>query len=123
MWLKRDERGLTLVEVLVAAVILGIVAVGLFATFDVSGRLAMAARQQTKAINLAQEKLEELRGIRYGSLDDIIPPKDFEPPVTGFKYGVAVEDNVTSKTVTVAVYYAMGAVSKEIRLTMERSSL
>jgi len=123
VWFKRDERGLTLVEILVAAVLLGFIAVGLFATFDVSARLAVAARQQTKAVNLAQGKLEELRAVPYGDLNSI-PPQPFEPAVNGFTYGVAVQETVhQTKSVTVTVYYTVGNREKEVTLTTERSKL
>ncbi|MEW6574409.1 MAG: prepilin-type N-terminal cleavage/methylation domain-containing protein, partial [Bacillota bacterium] len=118
---KRDEQGLTLVEVLVAAVILGIIAAGLFAVFDVGARLAAAAREQVKAVNLAQEKMEELRGTLYDDLNSVAEEAYFEEPtVPGFTYRVSVADYTYKKTVTVAVYYKVGAAAKEANLTMER---
>ena len=127
MWLKRNECGLTLVEVLVAAVILGIIAVGLFATFDVGARLTAAARQQTKAVNLAQGKLEELQLISYDDLDYVNAPRGtaFDPPVAGFTYGVAVQgpNAYGTKSVTVTVYYPVGNREEEVTLFTERSNL
>lgn len=123
MRFKRDEQGLTLVEVLVAAVILGIVAVGLFAAFDVGARLTAAGRGQVKAVNLAQEKMEELRGIPYDALNSVAEEAYFEPTVPGFTYRISVADYTYMKTVTVAVYYRVGAAAKEANLTMERANL
>ncbi|MEW6769762.1 MAG: prepilin-type N-terminal cleavage/methylation domain-containing protein [Bacillota bacterium] len=123
-WQK--ENGLTLVEVLVAAVILGIIAVGLFATFDVGARLAAAAREQVKAVNLAREKMEELRAVSYDGLDDksVAEEAYFEPTVPGFTYRVSVTDSGANiKTVTVAVYYRVTGTSKEVNLTMERAKV
>ncbi|WP_334110288.1 type IV pilus modification PilV family protein [Thermodesulfitimonas autotrophica] len=128
-WLKMktwwySERGLTLVEVLVAAVILGIMAAGIFTAYDVSKRLAETARQETKAAGLAQEKLEELRATDYSALSTVPnpadPPADFVPTVAGFAYRVLVVDNVTAKTVTISVYYRVRATERELSLTMER---
>lgn len=127
--MKRNECGLTLVEVLVAAVILGIIAAGFFAAFDVGARLTAAGREQVKAVHLAQEKLEELRGVPYASVNSVAYPAYFaeacpgDPTVKGFTYGVAMVDNGTSKTVTVAVYYTVGATSEQVNLTAERSNL
>lgn len=123
MRFKRDEQGLTLVEVLVAAVILGIIAAGLFAVFDVGVRLAAAGREQVKAVNLAQEKMEELRGTLYDDLNSVAEEAYFEPTVPGFTYRVSVADYAYTKTVTVAVYYKVGAAAKEVNLTMERAKL
>jgi prepilin-type N-terminal cleavage/methylation domain-containing protein len=120
------ERGMTLVEVLVAAVILGIMAAGIFTAYDVSKRLAETARQETKAAGLAQEKLEELRATDYTALVSIpADPADpsrveFSPTVAGFTYRVLVVDNGTAKTVTISVYYRVRAAERELSLTMER---
>lgn len=119
----RNEKGLTLVEVLVAAVILGIIAVGLFAALDVGARLTVAGREQVKAVNLAQEKMEELRGIPYDALNSVAAEAYFEPTVPGFTYRVLVADYTYVKTVTVAVYYRVGEVAKKVNLTMERVKL
>lgn len=127
MQLWRNEKGLTLVEVLVAAVILGIVAAGLFAAYDVNKRLAAGARQKVKAVNLAQGKLEELRGVPYDDLVNILHEEDFDPPVDGFTYRVAVAEGSIAgavyKAVTVAVYYTEGGAAKQIELTMGRSKI
>ncbi|RPF49225.1 prepilin-type N-terminal cleavage/methylation domain-containing protein [Thermodesulfitimonas autotrophica] len=122
----RGECGMTLVEVLVAAVILGIMATGIFTAYDVSKRLAETARQETKAAGLAQEKLEELRAVDYSALSTVPnpadPPADFVPTVAGFTYRVVVVPNVTTttKTVTISVYYRVRAAERELSLTMER---
>ncbi|MEW6447051.1 MAG: prepilin-type N-terminal cleavage/methylation domain-containing protein [Bacillota bacterium] len=122
----RSEAGLTLVEVIVAAVILGIIAVGFFTAFDISKRLATAARQQTKAVNLAQGKLEELRGVPYEELKSVPDEAYFDPSVPGFTYRVSVSERTAGavyKSVTVSVYHKVGKNLKQVTLTMERSGI
>lgn len=121
-----NERGLSLVEVMVVSVILGIVAVGFFATFDVSKRLTAAARQETKAVNLAQEKLEELRGVPYADLESVSGEAYFSASVPGFTYRLSVFEITTGvvfKSVTVSVYYNAGKSTKQVTLSMERSDI
>ncbi|HIE12602.1 MAG TPA: type II secretion system protein [Desulfotomaculum sp.] len=126
MRVRANERGLTLLEVLVAAVVLGIIAVGLFTAFGVGTRLAAGAREQVKAVNLARERMEELRGVAYGELEHHATSgeAEFEPTVPGFTYRVSVTDSGANvKTVTVAVYYTVAGPTKEVNLTMERAKL
>jgi type IV pilus modification protein PilV len=59
---RRGERGLTLIEVLVAATILAIALLGLAPMFTGAVRSNASANQLTNANTLAREKLEELSG-------------------------------------------------------------
>lgn len=130
MRLWRSEKGLTLVEVLVAAVILGIVAAGLFAAYDVNKRLAAGARQKVKAVNLAQGKLEELRSVPYNELTGVPDWTYFDlsdPAVASFTYRIAVNEGSIAgavyKAVTVTVRYPVGGGFRQIDLTMGRSKI
>ena len=60
------DRGFTLIEVLVALVLLTVAATGLSVLFVVSLRDARAARDQTMAMVLGVERMEELRGLTWG---------------------------------------------------------
>lgn len=115
------EEGLTLVEVLVAAVLLGFIAVGLFTAFGVGARLAVAGREENKALNLAQQKLEELKGEPFDAVGTVAVETPFTPTVPGFTYRISVVDHGYTKTVTVAVYYKVNGVAKSVHLTMERA--
>ncbi|MDI6631098.1 MAG: prepilin-type N-terminal cleavage/methylation domain-containing protein [Bacillota bacterium] len=128
MW--RDQRGLTLTEVLVAAVILWIVAAGLFAAYDVNKRLAAGARQKVKAVNLAQGRLEELQGVPYDELIGVTEWTYFDlsdPAIADFTYRIAVNEGsivgTVYKTVTVTVCYPVGGGFRQIDLTMGRSKI
>jgi len=59
---RRSERGLTLIEVLVAATILALALLGLAPMFTGAVRSNASANQMTNANTLAREKLEELSG-------------------------------------------------------------
>lgn len=59
---RRGERGLTLIEVLVAATILALALLGLAPMFTGAVRSNASANQLTNANTLAREKLEELSG-------------------------------------------------------------
>jgi prepilin-type N-terminal cleavage/methylation domain-containing protein len=59
---RRGERGLTLIEVLVAATILALALLGLAPMFTTAVKSNASANQLTNANTLAREKLEELSG-------------------------------------------------------------
>ena len=60
------ERGFTLIEVLVALVVLSIMALGVAALFGVAIRSVHAARNQTSTSALATEKMEQIRSLTWG---------------------------------------------------------
>ena len=60
-----DERGFTLVELLVAATIAGVGFLGLAATHATAIRATAVGRNQTVATTLAQEQIEQLRRLPY----------------------------------------------------------
>ncbi|MEW6182935.1 MAG: prepilin-type N-terminal cleavage/methylation domain-containing protein [Bacillota bacterium] len=132
-----NEQGLTLAEVLVAAVILGIAALGLFGAFDTGRRLDVTARYDAAAVNRAQELLEQQRAVPYTSLAPV-PTRTLDPadqilgPDARFCIALGNENasaGCNYKTVTVSVYYSVPlgtmahTVARQIDLTMERSSL
>lgn len=63
-----DKRGFTLIEVLIAMALLSF---GLMAVASLAGTIIKATesgRKQTQAVNLAVEKLEMLKAIRYSDI-------------------------------------------------------
>jgi prepilin-type N-terminal cleavage/methylation domain-containing protein len=58
-----SESGMTLIEVLVAAVIVGVIAVGTFTAFDAAGRTDADSRAHAQATQLAEQDEERLRGL------------------------------------------------------------
>ncbi|MBI2870119.1 MAG: prepilin-type N-terminal cleavage/methylation domain-containing protein [Candidatus Omnitrophica bacterium] len=55
------EKGLTLVEVIVASLIVATVAAGILSVFVTGGRMTQVVDQRTLAVNYAQETLEGLK--------------------------------------------------------------
>jgi prepilin-type N-terminal cleavage/methylation domain-containing protein len=87
----RDEHGLTLIETLIALVVFSI---GTLATFSMqisSRNINVNAINMTRAINLANHKIEELMNINY---DNIIIKDDHED--VGI-YTIYSEENVYNK--------------------------
>jgi prepilin-type N-terminal cleavage/methylation domain-containing protein len=77
-----SQAGFSLVEVLVAAVILvtGLIAVA--ELFLISTNANRAARRVTSTAVLAQQKIEQLRGLTWGFDDFGLPISDFSTNVT-----------------------------------------
>lgn len=65
--LSRDQRGFTLVEALVAAVVLTIGLVAVAELLAVSLRMHMLGRESTRATRLAQDKFEELMKVNFST--------------------------------------------------------
>lgn len=110
--------GMSLIEVTIALVIMGIVGISLLSLF-VNGRTSTAAAErEVTAVNLAQGKLEEIKSTPYSRIPVGSWGGSFAS-VSGYTYRVHVgvsEHN--TKTVTVAVYY--GDEEREIvRLTTD----
>lgn len=66
--LTHSQAGFTVVEVLVAALLLALGAVAVLAVMDASTRNAYRAEQSQVAINVAQRELEKLRQLEYEQL-------------------------------------------------------
>ncbi len=67
--MKRSEKGIGMIEILIAMLIFGIGITAAIRTLPVSNRAASRSRNLTMATNLAQEKIEELMSIPFVSAD------------------------------------------------------
>jgi prepilin-type N-terminal cleavage/methylation domain-containing protein len=63
-----EERGMTLIEVVVAALVLAMAAMATFALLASATKNAQRGRQTQVALDLAQEEIERLRGVPYDEL-------------------------------------------------------
>lgn len=61
-----NSRGFSLIEVMVSMTLLTVVSLGVAQVFAVSTRSNHVARGQTSATTLAEQKLEQLRGLTWG---------------------------------------------------------
>ncbi len=117
MTMRRDA-GVTLIELMVALLLLGVALMGLAAAF-VPGRMAIQSGDQaTTATFLARRVLEDMRNRAYDTGTDEITAANFEPS-TGYGAGdLAGYPNFRrtitifndspmagTKTVTVVIYY------------------
>ena len=64
-----DERGFTLVEVLIAMVILTIALVSMAELMAITLRMQMMGRNETSAVRLAQSKIDELVAVDFDGVD------------------------------------------------------
>jgi type IV pilus assembly protein PilV len=98
------SKGFTLVEILVALVILSVSLLALAGLMVTTTRNNASGGHVTEAATLAQDKLEELRVTQW---DRIVTGQDAAPKVgsTGVSYtrNWSVEDNANIKTITITV--------------------
>lgn len=66
--LRHDEGGFALIEVLISALLLAIVAAGVFTAFDATTRATARERYRARANALAEQDLERTRSLRIGDL-------------------------------------------------------
>jgi len=108
-----NERGFTLVEVLVATVILTVGLVAMAELMAITLRMQMLGKNETAAIRLVQSKIDELVAVTFtsatvavgGSLTSDVATYN-DSPVSGFKRrwqiaAIAGETRVRTLTVTV----------------------
>lgn len=94
------EAGLTIVEVLVAALILVIAVLAIFQILDAATRSTFRAEESQVAINRAQAELEEIRNLDYGEVALTAPPStstDSNDPrsrVSGTQFDVNRDGNL-----------------------------
>ncbi|TYP53295.1 type IV pilus modification PilV family protein [Thermosediminibacter litoriperuensis] len=125
-WDDTNNSGFTLIEVLIATLILVAAIVPLMTAFIHGARWTAESRDLITAVNLAQGKLEELKNRPYASLESGEPVDPNQPPrpFTGYPeytYRLAVieNDEKNLKTITIKIYEA--ATGKEVvSLTMDR---
>ena len=60
-----DDRGFTLIEVLIAMIVLTVALVSLAELMAIALRMQMLGRNQTAAIRLAQDKIDELHFLNF----------------------------------------------------------
>ncbi len=115
----KHRRGFTLVEVVVALLLLAIALLGLALGFPPSRAAVHTGGRISVAVGLAQETLEAMHHRQYtATIDEItrenFPDEDPVPGFPGFRRVVTIQDNVPiatcvppgtpcSKTVTVSI--------------------
>lgn len=117
---------MSLIEVVVAILILGIITVPLVNFFLTGNVYTAMARHDLTALHLAQEKLEEIKSKPYREV--VSEPADpSAPPLTisdryggAYSYKITVREDDNAKTVTVTIYFKDRDQVKEVSLTTEK---
>lgn len=63
-----DESGAMLIEIMMSALILGIIALGVMKTFDVAATASGDNKHRAAAANIAENELERIRGLRISQV-------------------------------------------------------
>jgi type II secretion system protein I len=122
--LHNNERGMTLLEVLVALLIFSMVLVTMLGSFAQAGRQNANAYRYNEALWLAQSKIEEIKEMNFDSVNNV-EAKSFSSEsdynqFQGMTYTVNVVDSgFNTKTVTVTVSYEDEGIAKQLDLTAE----
>jgi prepilin-type N-terminal cleavage/methylation domain-containing protein len=125
--LIRNDRGMTLVELLVVCVVLGIALLGLVGMFPLGMMNLSQSKMRTVATDLGQQKMEELLRLK---LDDTElaagTHNDPNNPVrTTFNRYWTVADNTPTagmKEITVRVTYPRGHDMRDVEIVTYKSS-
>jgi prepilin-type N-terminal cleavage/methylation domain-containing protein len=125
----KDERGFTLIEVLIAMVILTIALVSMAELMAITMRLQMLGRNETASIRLAQSKIDQLVAVNFtnatvavgGSLTSDTTGY-FDTPVNNYKRrwqiaAIAGETRVRTLTVRIIPDIADRRANAQVELT------
>jgi prepilin-type N-terminal cleavage/methylation domain-containing protein len=114
-----ETKAFTLVEIIVAMLILGLIVGGMFAVFVGGKKIVIRAGHKTEAINLARQRMEELKSRAYASVDESPAPN---PESISFSSGISAERRWTvddtifggqAKQVTVTVTWTEAGSTKQ----------
>lgn len=78
---RSAQRGFTLPEVVLAALLLGMLGVVFSATYPVAARVQLAAQNRIEAVRLAERQMDGLRSIDFDNLTQLASLKVVSPPV------------------------------------------
>ncbi|KJS88309.1 MAG: hypothetical protein JM58_01330 [Peptococcaceae bacterium BICA1-8] len=111
-----NEKGMTLVEVIVAMVIISLALITMISLFDVGLNTTSKAEKETKAVSLAQVKLEEAKDkLNRGQPAGIVRTAFSETENQGYEYEVQVSGG-SLKMIKVVVYYGRKTVELVTKL-------
>ena len=114
---RLSKKGLSLIELMVAVVILAMAIFGIFNAFS-SAWMGMAnARDRTVATNYAREKMEDIKNKPFSEITNESPAADI-PGQTKFKREVTVDDSIANlkKATTTVSWKNRKGVGKEVEL-------
>jgi len=80
---RKKHRGFTLVEILVATFLVVISLVGLLSSYIAARHSSSVAKHQSQAINILQEKIEQMKSLGY---DQLLERSQTEPYQYDYDY-------------------------------------
>jgi type IV pilus assembly protein PilV len=108
--LVRLQEGFTLLEIMVALVILSIGLIALAGLQISALRGNTFSKRMTTAVSIAETKLEQIKNMSYGTIQSESTTSVTQSNIN-FTRQVIVTDNTTSKTVEVKVTWVNGSKS------------
>ncbi|MGI6227561.1 MAG: type IV pilus modification PilV family protein [Peptococcales bacterium] len=100
-----NQKGMTLVELMVAVVIISLALITMMNMFDLGLNTTIKAKKETKAVTLAQIKMEEAKyKLNQGESPRVTRTEFTEVENQGYEYEVEVSGD-SLKTIEVIVYY------------------
>ena len=111
---KRDTRGISLVEVLVALLIFSVAIIGLSSVGLVSSKTLRTGDSYTNASIAAQTKLDSLRSVGWAALTDGLTGSD---TVQGYAVSWSVAGNDPRKVTLVVARSVLGTVYPDTFVT------
>lgn len=109
------EQGFTLIEILAAFVIFAVVAMPLTHILFQGNQFAERAGKRTVALNIAQQKMEELIAQGYVTEENA---GTFESERDGYLYQVTLSPSLNLRLVTVAVTYDFSGSEERVQLSL-----
>ncbi len=103
--MKRHRSGFTLVEVLVAVVVLGVGVVALVGSSGMSSRMIGRGKSETRAAQTASRKLDSLRVRAYSTTPRCTALANGGPDVSNNVTSSWTISGTTERTMTVTVSY------------------
>ncbi|HOV79813.1 MAG TPA: type II secretion system protein [Bacillota bacterium] len=115
------NKGFTLLELMIAVLLLGIVLTPLLEIFSRSSRISADSWFETTALNLAQSKLEEVKDLPF---DDVVCQSGVFPENPEYAYELTVtpdpEYSFLIKIATVKVSCGDGDGGRSVELTITK---
>lgn len=109
--LKKDQKGFTLLEFLIAVMVLSVALLGMGSLTGAMINYNKEAYSNTQAVALAQNKMEQLKNTPYG---DLTGGTDTQSPYTITWTIASTSSGYDMKTITVTVTWNWKGDSKEV---------